>query len=422
MKFIYKIALSLSAVMLVFMAVWGVFFFRVMVAEVNDETDDMLEEYSQDIILRWLSGVNIPSTDNGTNNTYYVREVSSDYADSRPRIIYEDTDIWLASENEYEPARVRRQIFMDSDSRYFELTVAVPTFERQDLIVSLLWSMIVLYLVLLVSVLAITVAVIMYNMRPFNALMKWLDSYIPGKKNAPVPSDTDIVEFRKLAEAVQSAADRFERLYDQQKQFISNASHELQTPLAVCSGRLEMLLDSPGLSEEQAQELVKMHRTLQDLIRLNRTLLLMSKIENGQFLESEAADLGRILKDNAGMFDEVYAHKGIRAVFVEEGRFVVKINGQLASVLVNNLLKNAYFHSPADSVIEIDVHEDGFSISNPGDAPLDRTKIFTRFYQENSRKEGSTGLGLALVKTVCDSYGLSVDYEYDGRHRFTVRK
>ena len=66
-----------------------------------------------------------------------------------------------------------------------------------------------------------------------------------------------------------------------------------------------MLLDSPGLSEEQARELVKMHRTLQDLIRLNRTLLLMSKIENGQFLESEAADLGRILKDNAVMFDEV---------------------------------------------------------------------------------------------------------------------
>lgn len=420
MKFIYKIAVSLSAVMLVFMVIWGVFFFRVMIAEINDETDDMLEEYSQDIISRWLSGVNIPSVDNGTNNTYYVREVTREYADARPRIMYEDTDIWLASENEYEPARVRRQVFMDSDGSYFELTVAVPTFDKEDLIVSLLWSMIFLYIVLLVAVLAITIAVVMFNMRPFNAMMKWLDSYVPGKQNGPVPADTDIVEFRKLAAAAQSAADRFERQYDQQKQFISNASHELQTPLAVCSGRIEMLLDSPGLTGEQAEELVKLHRTIQDLIRLNRTLLLMSKIENGQFPESVTVDMGALLRENASMFDEIYAGRGIMSVIREEGRCLMQIDAQLASVLSGNLLKNAFFHSPDGSEVEVCISAGGFSVSNPGSAPLDESRIFTRFYQENSRKEGSTGLGLALVKTVCDYYGLSVTYRYDGRHCFTV--
>ena len=78
MKLIYKIALSLSGVMLVFVALWGIVFFNVMTAEINDETDDMLEDYSEDIIMKWLSGERLPSTDNGTNSTYYVRRVPMD--------------------------------------------------------------------------------------------------------------------------------------------------------------------------------------------------------------------------------------------------------------------------------------------------------------------------------------------------------
>ena len=211
MKLIYKIALSLSAVLLVFIALWGVIFFNVMTAEINDETDDMLEEYSRDIIMRWLSGERLLSTDNGTNN-------------------YEDSDIYIANESEHEPARIRRQIFMDADGSYYELTVAVPTFEREDLRRSILWSICMLYLVLLVALVAITMAIVIVNMRPFNALLRWFDSYRPGRENPPVPADTDVIEFRKLADAAESATARFERQYRLQNQFIGNASHELQTP------------------------------------------------------------------------------------------------------------------------------------------------------------------------------------------------
>ena len=421
MKLIYKIALSLSSIMLVFMTLWSIFFFRVMTAEINDETDDMLEEYSRDIIIKWLSGARLPATDNGTNNTYYIRKVTPEYADSRQRIRYEDADIYIASEGEHEPARIRRQVFMDSDGVFYELTVAVPTFERADLVRSILWSIVILYIVLLIALVSITIVVIRFNMRPFDALVRWYDSYAPGKNNAPVPSGTDVVEFRKLAEAAQKAVDRSEKLYDQQKQFISNASHELQTPLAVSMGRIEMLLDSPGLTEEQAGELVKIHRTIMDLTRLNKTLLLMSKIENGQFPDVEDVDIESVFRENVLMFKEVYATKNLRVELSVEGGCVWRMNVQLASVLVNNLLKNAFSHSPDKSVIDIRIWNDGFSVSNEGAGPLDRSRIFTRFYQENSRKEGSTGLGLALVKAVCDNSGLKVEYGYDGMHCFTVR-
>ena len=421
MKLIYKIAISLSSIMLVFMALWGVLFFRVMISEINDETDDMLEEYSQDIIIKWLSGARLPSTDNGTNNTYYIRQVTALYADANQRIRYEDADIFIASQGEREPARIRRQVFMDVDGSYYELTVAVPSFEREDLVRSILWSIVILYFVLLLALVAITVVVIKFNMRPFDALMKWYGSYVPGKSNPPVPADTDAIEFRRLAEAAQSAVDRFERQFEQQKQFISNASHELQTPLAVCSARIEMLLDSPGLTEEQAGELVKMQRTIMDLTRLNRTLLLMSKIENGQFPESADVDIAGLVRESMAMFSEVYVSKNLETGIDVSGECVWKMNPQLASVLVNNLLKNAFNHSPEKSFVRVCLEPSCMRVTNAGHEPLDSNRIFTRFYRENSRKEGSTGLGLALVKAVCDSSGLTVKYEYDGAHNFIVR-
>ena len=127
MKFIYRIIISLSALMLVFMTLWGIFFFRALEAEIIDETDDMLESYSADIIMKWLSGVEIPSIDNGSNNTYYIHKVTPEYAASVPRISYEDAMIFIANKGETEAARIRRHVFMDEDNSFYELTVAVPS-------------------------------------------------------------------------------------------------------------------------------------------------------------------------------------------------------------------------------------------------------------------------------------------------------
>lgn len=421
MKFIYRIILWLSALMLVFMTVWGIFFYRALAEEIVDETDDMLESYSADIIVKWLSGVEIPAIDNGSNNTYYIRKVSPDYAASVPRISYEDAMIFIAGKGEDEAARIRHHIFMDKDNSYYELTVAVPSFERQDLINAILQWMVFLYFILLVACIGITVAVVEYNFRPLKALVEWVKSYVPGKKNAPVPCNTKISEFRTIAVATQEAADRFERQYELQNQFIGNASHELQTPLAVCTGRIEMMLDSDTLTQQQAEDLMEINRTLQRMVRLNRTLLLMTKIDNGQFMDVSDVDIVASVKDSAGMFDEIYAHKGVRYILsAEDGALNVKMNEQLSSILVSNLIKNAFVHSPAGTEVDISVTGRTLKVTNDGGPALDKDRIFDRFYQGSGKKEGSTGLGLALVKSICDRYSFRLDYTYDGRHNFIV--
>ena len=226
MKLLAKITLSLALALTVLLSIWAVCFYFATIEEINDETDDSLIEYSDELIVRKLAGVVLPSLDNGTNNTYYIDEISADEALSRDWITFEYKEIFISSINEFESARVLTRIFMDRNDRYYELTVAVPTYEKEDISRSILWWIVALYVLMLLSILCISVAVISYNMRPLKAILKWLDDYNPGKKMPPVPSDTRVPEFSRLASTIQSAADRFEVQYLEQKRFIGNASHK----------------------------------------------------------------------------------------------------------------------------------------------------------------------------------------------------
>ena len=421
MKLVYKITLTFILPLVVTLGLWGWLSYRTMERKIHADTDMILKDYSDDIITRMLSGQELPERFNGAYNTYYIKEISQEYASEKPAVEYCDAEEYLKSQEDFASSRIRRQIFRDKEGRYFELSVSLPTFE-QDILVHhvLLWT-VLLFFVLLIALLFIGVLVIEYNMRPFKALLDWIDRYEPGHAYGPVPADTDVHEFRKLADTVRKAVDRFEHEYEERKIFIGNASHELQTPLAVCSNRVEMLLDRSDLDEEMAAELVKLHRSLQHIIRLNKTLLLLTKIENGQFPEVEDVDIASMLRESIGLNDEIYAHKNISSSVHAEGDFVCRMNAQMASVLVSNLVKNAYVHSPYGGSVSVWISPEGFSIRNSGDSSLESSKVFSRFYQPGGRKEGTTGLGLALAYTVCERNGLSLTYGFaDNSHIFSV--
>ncbi len=421
MKLIYKITLTFIIPLVVTLGLWGWLSYRTMKGKIQTDTDSILRDYAESIISRKLSGYELPARFNGVYNTYYIVEVTPEYAAEHPRPEYRDTEMYLMSQENFADSRMRSQVFMDKDGQYYKISVSLPTFDRDMLVEHVLWWTGILFFALLVAMIIIGVVVLDYNMRPFKELMAWIDRYIPGTRHDPVPAQTDVVEFKKLAEAVQDAVNRFEHEYEERRIFIGNAAHELQTPLAVCGNRIEMLLDRPGLDEEVAEELVKLHRSIQHLIRLNKTLLLLSKIENDQFPDVREVDFTSMLRDGVELNDEIYSYKGMDSSFIEEGRFVWEMNEQMASVLAGNLLKNAYAHSHQGGTVEVRVHEEGFSVSNPGEAPLDRSKMFSRFYLPGGRKEGSTGLGLALAYSVCDRNGLVLSYEFMGnRHIFSV--
>lgn len=142
-----------------------------------------------------------------------------------------------------------------------------------------------------------------------------------GARNAPLAVETSVTEFRKLNDAARRYAERAESSFERQKQFIGNASHEMQTPLAVCRNRLEMLVDDAhALTGEQLGEIAKVQRTLDYLVRLNRSLLLLSKIDNGQFPEAEEVDVNALVRRTAEDMEEIYAYRSMRFALVDEGR------------------------------------------------------------------------------------------------------
>lgn len=421
MKLVYRVTLSLIFPLVVTLGLWGWLSYRTMSERIHRDTDMILKDYSDDIVARMLAGRELPERFNGAYNTYHIRKVTPEYVDANPAVSYSEAEAYLKDQEDFASSRVRRQIFMDKDGQYFEIAVSLPTFEQDMLIEHVLWWTGILFVVLLIAIVIIGMFVVGYNMRPFNALLKWIDAYVPGHVSSPVPSDTDVVEFRKLAGSVQKAVDRFEHEYEERRIFIGNASHELQTPLASCANRIEMMLDRPDLEEEIAEELVKLHRSIMHLVRLNRTMLLLAKIENDRFPEKSEVRIADIIADSLSLNDEIYAHKGISSVLLTNGSPVVEMNEQMASVLVGNLVKNAYVHSREGSRVEVTVFPDGFSVTNPGCAGLDKEKLFRRFYLPGGRKEGSTGLGLALVSSVCERNGFSVAYDFSAnRHKFSV--
>ena len=346
--------------------------------------------------------------------------MDSDYAATHPHLSYRDENIYIPDKREKEPARVITSIFHDAAGNYYELTVTTPTFEKADLFEAVLGWIVVLYVALLVIVLTITMIIFRRGLQPLYDLLHWLDAYRPGGRPEHVPNNTDVEEFRRLNVALQQAVDRSEELFERQSQFIGNASHELQTPLAIIGNRVAWLLDSTTITEEEAGELFKIKKTLSRAVRLNKTLLLLTKIDNGQFPESVEVDLVQMIRESAESYGDVYAEREVSVTQSLPAEFKVEMNESLAATLVTNLIKNAFVHSSNGSEVHISIAGRTLTISNAGEEPLDKEHIFERFYQA-ARKEGSTGLGLALVAAICRYYNLRLEYFFaDGKHHFEV--
>lgn len=422
MKLIYRILLRLSLALLAVLTIWTVFFYFTMIDEINDEVDDALEDYSETIIIRSLAGKELPSKNDGSNNSYSIRPITREEARQYPAIEYYDADIYIKEKEETEPARVLRTIFADKDDNYFLLEVSTPSFEKEDLREAVANWILFLYIVLLVTLLTVCIWVFYRSLRPLYTLLNWLDSYLPGKQHGPVPNDTRIPEFRRLNEAAAQAVERSEQLFKQQKQFIGNASHELQTPLAVCNNRIEWLLDNTELTEEQMEELFKTKHTLNYIVRLNKSLLFLSRIDNGQFTNSRPVEINSIVKRLLDDYKEIFSHYKAHISLEEQGLLTITMNETLAESLISNLLKNDFIHNKEKGHVRVTIQADSLTIANTGQTePLDSEHIFERFYQGNKKKE-STGLGLAIAEAICRQYRLHISYRYQGEeHIFLLQ-
>lgn len=414
---------SLILPLLLIFGVWSVVFYFILSDELIDEVDDQLEVHSERIMRQWLSGEALPDSTDGSNNTYYIRQIGKEELAMGEKVEYEFKNIHIASRHEEEPARVMHTIFEHNDGTWWKLTVITPVYERNEVISTILVATFILIVVMMLVIIGVFAWVFVRHTRPLYKVLHYLDSYAIGKPQ-PLNNETNVTEFQRLNDSVTDCIQRIEEVYERERRFIGDASHELQTPLAVCRNRIELMMNDDTLTEHQMVELAKMEQTISELIRLNKTLLFLSKIENNQYIEQTEVDINSKIRHHMEMLAEVYETKDITIHLYDKGQWTLYANDELMASLVSNLLRNAYIHSLPHGTIDIYIKEGALSIANTSNSDaLDASRLFDRFYCGNPGKQHSNGLGLSIVKAICETSNLKVGYAFEqGKHIFTINK
>lgn len=423
MKLLHYTYRKLSLLLFLLMAIWGILFYYAVVDEVVDETDDTLANYGEMLIESALHDPSVLDTE-GTLMSFYKFRPISETEGRHYREVYYDSTVYIELEDEDEPVRVMRTAFRMPDGQYYELTLMISILEREDMVEAMLWYLGALYLLFLICT-SIGIRLVLKDVfRPLHKLLDWLHRIQPGKELPPLENPTRIREFRQLSEAAVAMGNRSYQAYEEQKQFIENASHELQTPLAIVRGKVELLAESEGLTEEQMKELDDIYATLGRAVKLNKSLLLLSRIENGQYTEMEDVSLDEELDRLLPDLMDIYEHKQVRLVRQRDERpFTVRCNRSLAQILVSNLVKNALLHNQEGGELRITTTAHSLTVMNTGVTPLDGAKLFRRFYHGIEGKKDSTGLGLAISRSIAASASLKLTYEWrDGMHCFLLVK
>ncbi len=229
---------------------------------------------------------------------------------------------------------------------------------------------------------------------------------------------SEILEFSELNKEITTLTEKVRADYKNLKQFTGDISHEMQTPLAIIQAKIENFINDNRIDEKQYEQLTSIQKDINRLTQLNKRLLLLTKIDNNQFVTLEEVNISELVKKSIQNFIELSPTK-----IIYSGHDEIKINMDpyLAEVLCNNLLSNAIKHNSNTKDILVFTRDNTLSISNYGKKSLEHPeKLFTRFYKE-AKGAASSGLGLAIVKKICERYGFAISYNYtDQNHVFSV--
>jgi two-component system sensor histidine kinase ArlS len=254
---------------------------------------------------------------------------------------------------------------------------------------------------------------------PFYSTLNKIEQFDLDKTLKPSFEDTQIDEFSRLNQSIDRLIDRNLLNYKTQKEFVENAAHELQTPLAVFQAKLDVLAQQIPMTNELGNTLSELNKAISMLNRVNRNLLLLSKIETYQY-NTEPVLVGEIVKRQVLFLKEQAEEKEVVVHLDNVESTVITANGSLTEILISNTLLNSLRHNYAGGEIWIKLNQNGFTISNTSkQSELQREKLFQRF--SNAGEEGGNGLGLAIIKRISDLHGWALNYNYlEEKHFFQV--
>ncbi|HEY4874449.1 MAG TPA: HAMP domain-containing sensor histidine kinase [Puia sp.] len=377
------------------------------------QLDNTLKVEEAEILSYVKTNDHLPEASNYRDQHINFNEITESF-----RRNFSNINLYEERHNEY---NVYRELSFPviADSKLYKASVTKSEEEVEDL-VWLIVLITVCVIIFLLLILFITNRVLLRKIwQPFYQTLESIKTFnLAYKKNNGIEK-TNIDEFDNLNMAVNTMQSRIIKDYEILKNFADNASHEMQTPLAILNSKLDLLIQEPNLNESQTKQLQSMYDAMGRLSKLNQSLLLLTKIENNQFTKVNALRFDMLIKEKLLQLEDliIAKHLHLRTDLKET---IVEIDDYLADILLNNLLGNAMRHNYENGAITISLNQDEMIINNTGSAfDFNEKNIFERF-SKSENSEG-IGLGLAIVKQICDNYGFAIEYSFENDvHRFKI--
>lgn len=408
MKLLEKTSrIYLMASLLIYLAV-GIAFYWIIKFMIYDEVESrlILEKRDFEAYVR--------TNDTWSNNSYFVEnkiEVLPVFGKFKNEVAFTDTLISNRYEESPDPFRQLTFYTLIGGSPY-RVAIRKSMIESYKLIEAISAAMIAFLGLLLVSTFLFHRSLSGKLWKPFYDSLARIKDF-DWTKNKPLETvRSEITEFNELGDVMEKMAAKMQHDYRSLREFTENASHEIQTPLALINARVEQFIQSKDLGENHTYWIEEIYHAARRMSRLNQGLLLLAKIENQQFTEQEELDLSGLALNKLKDFEDIIQHKQIQLNVQSTGSLHRLMSPALADILLTNLISNAIRHNYSGGELRVETGNGYLRISNTG-LPLktDPGRLFERFKKESTGAE-SLGLGLAIVREICDVCELFIRYDY----------
>ena len=422
MRLLTKSSIYFIAASLLIFIISGSIIYTLLQAQMYDEVDEML--YRQKVILR------MDLEEKGSFASYDLPRDSS-IIFSRPLnsapdtvSVYSDTmmyplfDVDMEEEEEFdddedpEPYRLLK-FSAEYGGEVRQITIALSLIETEDLIQAIIYSLMIVFAVMIIVLFAVNYFSMKKLWRPFQVLLDQIQKFDFRSRKKFETVNTSITEFKELNEELVKMTSKLTKDYFNLKEFSENASHEMQTPLAIIQTKLELLFQNGGQDENGMKALNAAYQAVNRLSRLHHELNLLTKIENREYGLKESVQLKELLKMQIENFEDIIEMKNLRLKADLTSDPAVQGSRYLLEVMFSNLFNNAIKHNVENGFINIELEENLVRISNSGLEPKVSTdKLFERFRKGNPAA-GSTGLGLAIIKQICQIHDFEIKYSFN---------
>lgn len=410
MKLINKInRYFIFSSILLFVVIFIVIYFLIDMS-IRKESDQQLKNITKKVVNELREGgvVDYPpfveiepvNIDTIQNKAHYFEDVLVDFSDT-------ELD---------EPFR-QMVSYKEINGKYYKITARISMEAKTDMFQ-------VISIVIFLGILAFLIIMFFINRKLSNYIfsdlyetLKKIEGFSITKNEKLYLTTSKIEEFKKLNNAIMFLAERAQKEYKILKEFTEELNHELQTPVSVVKSKLEILIQSNSIDGESIAILDSALKSLSKLERINRSILLLNKLENSYLYENSKINLKDEVEKILENFEDFKDFKNIKLTYSErtQNRPIFLINPSLFNILISNLVSNAIKHGLENGEILISFNDMQdktiLTISNTAVQPQNPNNFFNRFYKESDSPE-STGLGLSIVKKICDIYHIEITNSY----------